>query len=302
VKDLDAAAQSIYESFKSASNPCDFANVESVRDHLRYLASKDTQGIVAVDSSGKIIGSNFVEMSDSVAGIGPLSVVPHAQKQNVGKSLLEQIYNVVKSKSALKSVFMCTRNDPTQSKFLSPLGFKHSLEVSDLRGFIPSTTTVPHGYYVRVMTANDLYAIDVLVSATTGYSRKNKLLNSLKGHLPRFVVLHEDEDAGRRIVGFTTGFHLAGFSIAENEDALKSLIITYSQSYEYIKSKKDDSEDTATDDKGDGPSIVVQVLSSFPNVAKWLSEQGFKLHSRRFIGVAGKYQEPKNLFVPGFQF
>jgi len=305
VKDLDAAAQAAYEAFKATGKPCDFTNAESVKDLFRFLsASKDNNGVVAVDSNGKILGSNFVEMCDSVAGIGPLSVVPFAQKHQVGTELLQHVMKLVKARSTVKSLCVSSPVEAAQSKLLASVGTKQFLEVADMRGFIPATTSLPRGYHVRVMTANDLYACDGLVSAALGFSRKNRLLSSLKVPLPRFVVLHEDEDTGRRVVGFTTGLSLSGFTIAENEDALKSLIITYSQSYEHLSTKRKDEggEDASADDKGDGPSVVVQVISQYDSLAKWLTEQGFKIHCRRCIGVSGKIQQPKLLFVPCFYF
>jgi len=304
VKDLESAAQAALEAFRAASTPSDFPTLESVKDVFRQLAaSKENQGVVAVDSNGKIVGSNFLEFSDNIAGVGPISVIPTAQKQRVGSALQQYILDIVKTKSP-KAVHVATPTETANFKLLSAYGFKQAVEISDMRGFIPSGTTLPRGYNVRVMTANDVYACDQLIAATVGYSRKNKLLNSLKGPYPRFVVMHDDHDLGSRIVGFTTGLHLGGCTVAESDDALKSLIITYSQSYEYIvKTKKEDGEDSsAADDKSEKPSAVVQVPTQHTAIAKWLTEQGFRVHGRRFIGVYGKHQDSKHFYLPSLSF
>jgi len=186
--------------------------------------------------------------------------------------------------------------------------FKQAFEVVDMRGWIPASTTSPKGYYVRVLTANDVFACDNLHQSATGYSRKNRLLHSLKSALPKFVVQRDDEDGTRRVVGFTTGFHLSGFSVAESEDAMKALITIYSQCYEHMRSKKEDGgEDggaAAADDKhkSEGPSVVVQVPTRHASLLKWLTEQGLKKHSHRTVLVSGKAEDDKQIYFPSFQF
>ena len=63
---------------------CDFAMTS-------FVTRPDMYGVVAVDDAGRVIGHNFLQLSDEVAGVGPICVEPGVQAKGVGRMLIQAV-------------------------------------------------------------------------------------------------------------------------------------------------------------------------------------------------------------------
>jgi predicted N-acetyltransferase YhbS len=90
----DAAACGVidFEAFKSISSqhnfPWDFPSEEVATAVTAALLSNPGFYAVVAERDGKIVGSNFLDERNPISGVGPISVDPAAQNQNIGRRLM----------------------------------------------------------------------------------------------------------------------------------------------------------------------------------------------------------------------
>ena len=64
------------------------------RRYIRYLLEFDPLGGVLAEEDGEVVGVGWVHPRGAVATIGPLAVVPAAQRRGVGRRLLERLIEI----------------------------------------------------------------------------------------------------------------------------------------------------------------------------------------------------------------
>jgi len=84
-----------YEAFKNLHDrhhfPVDLPSVALGRQLLGMMVSRsDFYSVVAL-LDGQVVGSNFLSLSDAVAGIGPVSVEPCHQGKDIGLALMQDV-------------------------------------------------------------------------------------------------------------------------------------------------------------------------------------------------------------------
>ena len=81
-----------YEAFSSIAGrhgyPPDVSSVEAATVSLRGLLNHPKFYSVVAESSGRILGSNFLDERSIVTGVGPITVDPLYQNSSVGKELM----------------------------------------------------------------------------------------------------------------------------------------------------------------------------------------------------------------------
>src|SRR5437763_1740069 len=93
----DAAACGVidFDAFKSISShhnfPWDFPSVELATLVTGALLSNPGFYSVVAELDGKIVGSNFLDERNPIAGVGPISVDPAVQNQTIGRQLMRAV-------------------------------------------------------------------------------------------------------------------------------------------------------------------------------------------------------------------
>src|ERR671939_592503 len=72
----------------------DFPSVEIAQQVLGMLVQRDDFYSVSALDNGRLVGSNFLSLMDPVAGVGPITVDPSHHSQGVGRTLMEDAFNV----------------------------------------------------------------------------------------------------------------------------------------------------------------------------------------------------------------
>ena len=84
-----------YEAFKLIAEqhnfPVDFPAPEAAVGILTMILSRDDVYSVVAEAEGRIVGSNFLWESDSIAGVGPITIHPSAQNGSIGRRLMERV-------------------------------------------------------------------------------------------------------------------------------------------------------------------------------------------------------------------
>ena len=93
--DSDECARIIFAAFAGIQDyhrfPRDFPSLEAAsRLTSSFIAHPRIWGVVA-EADGQIMGSNFLDERGPIRGVGPITVVPEAQKSGVGRRLMEAV-------------------------------------------------------------------------------------------------------------------------------------------------------------------------------------------------------------------
>ena len=84
-----------FEAFKDIQErhrfPVDLPNMEFARGFMEmFVGKRDVYGVAAV-LDGKIVGSNFANIGDTVCGIGPITVDTSKQGRGIGRALMQHV-------------------------------------------------------------------------------------------------------------------------------------------------------------------------------------------------------------------
>src|SRR5215213_7304728 len=95
-EDAEILGNICFEAFNAISKehnfPPDFPSAEVSTGLISMLLSRpEVYSVVAEDANGKVVGSNFLWESDTVAGVGPITVDVKVQNSSYGRALMEDV-------------------------------------------------------------------------------------------------------------------------------------------------------------------------------------------------------------------
>lgn len=161
-------------------------------------------GVVA-EQHGRIVGSNFLDERSTIAGVGPVTVDPEVQNNQVGRALM----NVVLQRAAARRVpgvrlLQVAYHNRSMSLY-AKLGFDVREPFAAMQGD-PLALRIP-GCDVRVATEADLPACNALCVRVHCHDRSGELRDAVSSGAARVV------DRAGRITGYTTGIAFLGHSV-----------------------------------------------------------------------------------------
>src|SRR6476661_9230770 len=94
--DAEICGRICYDAFKTISEAhgfaSDFPTPEVAIDVLkRMLANAKFYSVVA-EIDGRIVGSNFLDERNTIAGVGPITVDPTVQNRAIGRRLMDAVH------------------------------------------------------------------------------------------------------------------------------------------------------------------------------------------------------------------
>jgi hypothetical protein len=229
-----------------------------------------TPGVYSVlaELDGKIVGSNFLDERDTIAGIGPISVDPAVQNQTVGRNLMR---NVIERAAGRRFAGVRLVQAAYHNRSLclyTKLGFETRDTLSKING-TPPRVKFP-GFEVRPAVAADLDECNRLCLRVHGHDRCGELRDVIADGRAKVV-----EHLGR-ITAYTTGIAFFGHAVAENSDGLKALI-------------------AAADDYGGGGFLLP---TRNGDLFRWCLGQGLRLVHQMTLMTIGLYNEPAGAWLP----
>lgn len=166
-----------------------------------FTTRPDLYGIVAVED-GVVIGHNFVQLTDTVAGIGPICVDPARQSKGLGRAMMRHIIDyALKNHGPAVRLYQESFNMVSLSLY-TLLGFNVTEPVV-LMSVVPDETSHAD---IRKLTLDDVGEADALCLATQKVSRRNELRNMIEHGHAMSCFPH-----GRFENGRMTGFVVPGF-------------------------------------------------------------------------------------------
>lgn len=186
-------------------------DIETAIGIISMVATRpDYTGAIATLEK-RAIGSNFLLHSDTVAGIGPITVDPKAQSRGIGRALMLWAIEEAKKREIRQVRLFQEALNTTSLSLYTSVGFAWR-DSAALLQITPATDDDPS---IRPLTAGDLGASGDLSSRTYGFSRSNDAAQLLAAGIPGFA-----RERNGRIVGYLIS-SLFGHAGAEtNEDLL----------------------------------------------------------------------------------
>jgi predicted N-acetyltransferase YhbS len=276
-EDAETLGSICYEAFKTISEehnfPPDFPSAEAAIGMMTMLLSRDdAYSIVAEDADGKTVGSNFLWESDTVAGVGPITVDVNVQNASYGRTLMEAVIHRSDEQGypSLRLVQAAFHN--RSLSLYTKLGFDVVEPLSNIQG--PAIGLNIEGYNVRQMTANDLEAADKISFLVHGHTRHNEVAGAIV-HGSAMVV-----ERNGQITGYTTGVGFFGHSVGLSNNDLQAL----------IGAAKEFS----------GPGFLLPTRNS--ELLRWCFDHGLRIVQPMTLMSRGLYQEPRGAFLPSILY
>jgi hypothetical protein len=235
------------------------------------LSRPDIYSVVA-EEGGRIVGSNFLWVSDAVAGVGPVTVDPNVQNSKIGRTLMDDVLRYADERG-IGSVRLVQAAFHNRSLSLyTKLGFNTVEPLSNIQG-APLNITID-GRDVRPMTSDDLSRVDALCHRVHGHVRHNEIAGAIQQGTAQLV-----EHAGR-VTGYTTGVGFFGHTVGESNEDVKAL----------IGAAKEFS----------GPGFLLPTRNG--DLLRWCFERGLRIVQPLTLMGRGLYQEPRGAFLPSILF
>jgi ribosomal protein S18 acetylase RimI-like enzyme len=200
-----------YEAFKDIADrhnfPPDFPNAQHARFVLGMLVSRpDFYGVAAL-VDGEVAGSNFLSLTDEVAGVGPITVDCAFQGHNIGRKLMQAVIDYARDHNIERVRLLQDGFNMLSISLYASLGFDTKHAVAFMR-LAPAGKPDPS---VRPVEPRDLDALDALCRRNYKSSRRNELASALQAGFTPFTRQRDGRLTGYLIPG------IFGHGVAETD-------------------------------------------------------------------------------------
>jgi GNAT superfamily N-acetyltransferase len=212
----DAVARIFFDAFEDIATRHGFASDIYSREMaagagIAFCSRPDMYGIVAIEDK-QVVGFNFVQLTDAVAGVGPICVDPKRQSKGLGRRLMQHIVDYSLANHGPQVRLYQEGFNMISLSLYTAIGFDVTEPVVLMS--VPPTTDPT----VRPLTPADIEAADALCLATQKVSRRNELGMMIQVG-PGMGVVPHGRFAGDKLTAFVVpGFF--GFGSGESADDL----------------------------------------------------------------------------------
>jgi GNAT superfamily N-acetyltransferase len=270
--DADACARILFDAFGQIHDhhrfPRDFPSMEAATGMLAaWVPHPQIWGVVA-EVDDLIVGSNFLDERDPIAGVGPITVDPGGQNSGVGRKLMEAVIERGKDAPGIRLV-----QDGFHMRSLSlytSLGFEVTATCIVMSG-------IPKGdaerVDVRPLSESDLAECEALCMKVHGFTRTGALRDSLQVFAPQVA-----ERDGRIVAYATTlNFWPMAYGVAETEEDMQGLLLG------------------AAEATGEPLALLAPLRSG---LFRWCLAHGMRCVKPMNVMARGSYEEPQGSWFP----
>lgn len=274
--DAPACGTICYQAFKHISEahnfPPDFPSPDVAIGLLTSMLNHPKFYSVVAEIDGRIVGSNFLDERNAIAGVGPITVDPTAQDHAVGRGLMEAVHERAASKN-FAGVRLIQAGFHTRSLSLyAKLGYDVREHLVCMQGK-PLNLSV-EGHVVRPANESDIEFCNRLCRSVHGHDRNEELRDAV-GRGSATVVEHDG-----RITGYATIVGFFGHAAGESRDDVKALI--------------------AAAKEFAGPGFLLPTRNG--ELFRWCLANGLRVVQPMTLMTKGLYQEPVGAFLPSILY
>jgi len=265
-----------YNAFKTISEAHgfapDFAAPEVAIDVLTRMLANPKFYCVVAEIDGRIVGSNFLDERNSIAGVGPITVDPTVQNRAVGRRLMDAVHERAAEKD-FDGVRLIQAGFHTRSLSLySKLGYDVREPLACMQG---KALGIPiKGHVVRLATEDDVDACNRLCTKVHGHDRGGELRDAIAQGSAN-VVEHDGD-----ITGYATVIGFFGHAIGETNEDVKALICA---AKEFA-----------------GPGFLLPTRNG--ELFRWCLSSGLRLTQPMTLMSKGRYNEPGGAYLPSILY
>jgi len=274
--DGEVCGRICYNAFKTISEAHgfapDFPVPEMAIDVLtRLLANPKFYSVVA-EIDGRIVGSNFLDERNTIAGVGPITVDPTVQNRTIGRRLMDAVHERAAERN-FAGVRLIQAGFHTRSLSLyAKLGYDVCEHLACMQGNALGISV--DGHVVRPATEEDVDACNQLCARVHGHDRGGELRDAIaKGSAN--VVEHEGG-----ITGYATIIGFFGHSVGETNKDIKALI---GAAKEFA-----------------GPGFLLPTRNG--ELFRWCLSNGLRIKQPMTLMSKGFYDEPAGAFLPSILY
>jgi predicted N-acetyltransferase YhbS len=261
-----------YEAFTAIAEqhrfPPDFPSAEVAIGLLSSLLARPDIYSVVAEMDGRLVGSNFLWESATIAGIGPITVDPQVQNGQAGKQLMNNVLERARAQGSAGVRLVQAAYHNRSLSLYTKLGFIVREPLATLQG--QALGVEIKGFSVRQATERDVEACNRLCRTVHGHERNHELLDAIKQKTASVV----DHDG--RISGYATSIGFFGHAVGETNEDLKALI------------------GAATSIAGPGLLMPTRNAGLF----RWCLNRGLRIVQPMMLMSLGLYNEPAGAFLP----
>jgi len=275
-EDAEICGKICYNAFKTISEAHgfapDFPVVEVAIDVLtRMLANPNFYSVVA-EIEGRIVGSNFLDERNTIAGVGPITVDPTVQDRAVGRRLMDAVHARASERN-FAGVRLIQAGFHTRSLSLyAKLGYDVREPLACMQGKALGISI--DGHVVRPATEEDVDACDRLCAQVHGHDRGGEFRDAVANDSAN-VVEHEG-----RITGYATIIGFFGHAVGEANEDVKALI---GAAKEFA-----------------GPGFLLPTRNG--ELFRWCLNNGLRITQPMTLMSKGQYNEPAGAFLPSILY
>ncbi len=272
VDDAKACGAICYEAFRAIAEqhsfPPDFPSPDVAVDLLSMVLSrKDVYSVVA-EQDRRVVGSNFLWEGDTIAGVGPITVLPAVQNGSIGRQLMEHVLDRAHAQRFAGVRLVQAAYHNRSLSMYTKLGFDAREPLSVMQG--PALKLELPGYRVRPATVSDLDACNRLCLSVHGHDRSREVADAI-AQGTALVVERDDH-----VTGYATNIGYFAHAVGRTNEELKALI---------------GAAPTFT-----GPGFLLPTRNA--ELFRWCLAQGLRVVQPMTLMSRGLYQKPAGAFLP----
>lgn len=274
--DGEVCGRICYNAFKTISEAHGFAPdfpapEVAIEVLTRMLATPKFYSVVA-EIDGRIVGSNFMDERNTIAGVGPITVDPAAQNRAIGRRLMDAVHQRATEKN-FAGVRLIQSGFHTRSLSLyAKLGYDVREHLACMQGTAVGISVA--GHVVRSAAQADLENCNRLCREVHGHDRAGELKDAI-AHGSATVVEHDG-----RITGYATVVGFFGHAVGETNKDLKALI---GAAKEFA-----------------GPGFLLPTRNG--ELFRWCLSNGLRVAQPMTLMSKGLYNEPAGAFLPSILY
>jgi hypothetical protein len=227
---------------------------------------------VVAEVDGRIAGSNCLDESSAIYGVGPVTVQTGTQNRGVGRWLMEAAMDRASTRGASGVRLVQAAFHNRSFSLYTSLGFDVREPLCCLQGKTRARSVA--GCEVRRATPADENACNALSRRVHGFERGSELSQGIAQGTACLV------ERGGRVTGYTSHLGFFGYSTAETNVDLQALI--------------------ASAESFAGPGILVPSRNSV--LLHWCLQNGLRVVQPMTLMSTGLYNEPAGAWLPSILF
>jgi len=270
--DAVSAGAICYRAFKDIAEAHsfapDFPTPEAAAGLLGNMIRHEEFYDIVAEIDGRIVGTNFLDERNPIAGLGPITVEPGDQNGQVGRLLMQAVMDRARERGLVGiRLLQAGYHNRSLSLYLK-LGFDAREHIACLQG--PTIGKSVPGCTVRAARSGDLSACNAVCFRVHGHDRSGELADAIAQGTASVV-----ERAGR-ITGYATLIAYFGHAVGETTDDMKALI---GAAPAYL-----------------GPGFLVPSRNG--DLMRWCLAEGLRVTQTMTLMTIGLYNEPDGAWLP----